>query len=44
MQEIIVFAIVTIAMTYLIIKFISKRKSHDCDNCGITENKELKKH
>ena len=44
MQEIIVFSIVTVAMIYLVIRFIGKRKSHDCGNCGIAENKELKKH
>ena len=42
MQEIIVFTIATIALVYLFIKFVIKRKSHDCGKCGIADNKETK--
>jgi len=44
MQEIIVFTIATIALVYLFIKFIVKRKSHDCGKCGCNDEKELEKH
>ncbi len=38
MQEIIVFTIATIALIYLFIKLVVKKKPHNCDNCGITNN------
>ncbi len=43
MQEIIVFAIAIAALVYLFIKFVAKRKSHDCDKCG-SANNEPQKH
>lgn len=39
MQKIIVISIAVSAFVYLLIKFIAKNKSHDCDNCGISDNK-----
>ncbi len=44
MQEIIVFSIATIALVYLFVRFVVRRKSHDCDDCGLTDSNELKKH
>lgn len=38
MQEIIVFGIATIALIYLFIKFAAKRKSHNCDKCGLASD------
>ena len=43
MQEIIVISIAIAALAYLLIKFIAKEKSHNCDQCGLTEN-ESKSH
>jgi len=42
MQEIIIFTFAAAALVYLFRKFISKRKSHDCDKCGLNNN-ELEK-
>jgi len=44
MQEIIVLVIAAAAFIYLFIKFIAKRKSHDCTDCGLSESKDLKEH
>ena len=40
MQEIIAFTIVALALIYLIVKFIFKRKSHQCDKCELSEKLE----
>ena len=44
MQEIIVYIIATIALVYLFVKFAISKKSHNCDDCGINDSSELKKH
>lgn len=44
MQEFIVFTVVTLALIYLFIKLIAKRKSHNCDKCELTNSNEIKKH
>ncbi|MCO6500725.1 MAG: FeoB-associated Cys-rich membrane protein [Vicingus serpentipes] len=36
MQEIIAFIIVALALIYLIVKFVFKRKSHQCDKCELS--------
>jgi len=43
MQETIVISIAIAAFAYLLIKFIAKDKSHNCDKCDLSEN-EPKKH
>ena len=42
MQEIIVILITVAASGYLFVKFFAKRKSHNCDNCGIADNEPKK--
>lgn len=42
MQEFFVFAIAIAALIYLFIKFVAKRKSHNCDKCGSTDNEPQK--
>ena len=44
MQEIIVFTIAIVALVYLIVKLLGKRKSHNCDKCELTGSNELKEH
>jgi len=36
MQEIIVFTVVGLALIYLVVKFVFKRKTHDCNKCGLS--------
>jgi hypothetical protein len=43
MQEIIVFTIASIALAYLLFKFVVKKKSHNCTKCDIGESKNSKK-
>ena len=38
MQEFIVITITSIALSYLIYKFVFKNKSHHCDKCELTKN------
>ena len=44
MQEFIVLIIGIAALSYLGFKFIAKNKSQNCDNCGLNDTNELKKH
>lgn len=42
-QEIIVLLIAAIAVTYLCYKFIFKKKPHDCDKCGLDNQRKTNK-
>jgi hypothetical protein len=42
MQEFIVLLIAAIALIYLSYKFISKKKAHNCEKCGLTDDKQVK--
>lgn len=42
MQEFIVLLLAVAALAYLVYKFIFKKKSLDCDKCGLDDKKNLK--
>mgnify|MGYP001580121113 CR=1 len=44
MQEFIVLLLAVAALAYLVYKFIFKKKSHDCDQCELSDPKNNNNH